>query len=159
MSQAPIEPQDFLHGPKVVDIGDLRVARGMTRRPHSSCRHAHLVYDERERRVWCTDCETEVEAFDAFVQIVGHFSAAQGSIERRRQELAEAEAFALRSRAAKRMDEYWRSTTMAPLCPHCTRAILPEDVVNGLAQTSKSFEFAARKKREKPARAPQDVQP
>ena len=150
MSNAPIEPQYFLHGPKVVDIGDLRVARGMTRRPQSSCRHARLVYDAGERRVWCQDCETEVEAFDAFVQVVGHFSAAQGKIERRRQELAEAEVFALRSRAAKRMDEYWRSHSMAPLCPHCSGAILPEDVVKGLAQKSKSIELAARKRKEKP---------
>lgn len=148
---APIEPQEFLHGPKVVDIGDLRVARGMTRRPHSSCRHVHLVYDTSERRAWCRDCETEVEVFDAFVQLVGHFSAAQSKIERRRQELAEAETFALRSRAAKRIDEYWRSHNLTPLCPHCRAAILPEDVVDGLAQTSKSMALAARKRRIKPA--------
>ena len=146
---APIEPREFSFGVKVVHIEDIRVARGMTRRPVSSCNHLRLVYDQQERRVWCEDCETEVEAFDAFAQIVGHFQAAQSEIERRKKELAEAEVFALRSRAAKRMDEYWRSHTCAPLCPHCKRAILPEDVVNGLAQTSKSFELAARKKRGK----------
>lgn len=42
---APIEPQDYLYGTKVVQIEDLRVARGMTRRPVSSCRHRKLVYD------------------------------------------------------------------------------------------------------------------
>lgn len=146
---APIEPQDFAFGVKVVHIEDLRVARGMTRRPVSSCKHLRLVYDEKERRVWCEDCETEVEAFDAFIGVVSRFHQHQANIERRRRELAEAEAFALRTRAAKRMDDYWRSQKMAPMCPHCTRAILPEDVVNGLAQTSKSFELAARKKRGK----------
>lgn len=146
MSEAPIEPHEFLYGPKVVMIEDLRVARGKTRRPLSSCRHKQLVYDDTERRVWCSDCESEVEPFDAFLQVVGIFSAAKSNIDRRMQELAEAEKFALRSRAAKRMDEYWRSQRMVPLCPHCDGAILPEDVVNGLGQKSKSIEIAARKR-------------
>lgn len=148
MADAPIEPHEFLYGPKVVAIEDLRVARGKTRRPISSCRHKQLVYDETERRIWCSDCETEVEPFEAFLQLVGVFSSAKSKIDRRMQELAEAEKFAMRSRAAKRMDEYWRSHTMAPLCPHCNGAILPEDVVNGLAQTSKSIEIASRKRKQ-----------
>lgn len=148
MSDAPIEPHEYLYGVKVVQIEDLRVARGLTRRPLSSCKHKNLVYDDKERRIWCSDCETEVEPFDAFMQLVGVFSSAKSKIDRRMQELAEAEKFAMRSRAAKRMDEYWRSQTMAPLCPHCNGAILPEDVVNGLAQTSKSIEIAARKRKQ-----------
>lgn len=147
MSDAPVEPHEFLYGPKVVTIEDLRVARGKTRRPVSSCRHKQLVYDDTERRIWCSDCETEVEPFDAFLQLVGVFSSAKSKIDRRMQELAEAEKFALRSRAAKRMDEYWRSKTMTPLCPHCNGAILPEDVVGGLPQMSKSIEIAARKRK------------
>lgn len=148
MSDAPIEPQEFLSTPKVVAIEDLRVARGLTRRPLSSCRHRQLVYDDKERRVWCQDCESEVEAFDAFLQTVEVFASAKRKIDRRMQELAEAETFQLRSRAAKRMDEYWRSHRWVPLCPHCNSAILPEDVVKGLGQKSKSIEIAARKRQE-----------
>lgn len=146
MSEAPIEPQDYLYGVKVVQIEDLRVARGMTRRPASSCRHKKLVYDEKERRVWCSDCEAEVEPFDAFVGIVEVFSGGMSSLQRRRRELDEAEKFQLRSRAAKVMDEAWRSTKMAPLCPHCNTAILPEDVAGGVASTSKALVAAARKR-------------
>lgn len=146
MSDAPIEPQEYIHGVKVVQIEDLRVARGMTRRPVSACRHKALVYDEKERRVWCGDCETEVEAFDAFVGLVEVFSSGLDSINRRRRELAEAETFQIRSRAAKAIDEAWRSHKTAPLCPHCLTAILPEDVVGGLATTSKSLVVAARKR-------------
>ena len=84
--------------------------------------------------------------------LVGFFSAAEVSVlstrKSRMQELAEAEKFALRSRAAKRMDEYLRSHTMVPMCPHCDGAILPDDVVNGLGQKSKSIEIAARKRQE-----------
>ncbi|MNQ82482.1 hypothetical protein D3C85_975330 [compost metagenome] len=148
MSDAPIEPQEYLYGVKVVQIEDLRVARGMTRRPASSCRHKKLVYDEKERRVWCSDCEAEVEPFDAFVGIVEVFSGGMSQLQRRRRELDEAEKFQLRSRAAKVMDEAWRSTKMAPLCPHCNTAILPEDVAGGVASTSKALVAAARKRQQ-----------
>lgn len=147
MSDVPIEPQEYLYGVKVVQIEDLRVARGMTRRPASSCRHKKLVYDEKERRVWCSDCEAEIEPFDAFVGIVEVFSGGMSSLQRRRRELDEAEKFQIRSRAAKVMDEAWRSTKMAPLCPHCNTAILPEDVAGGVASTSKSLVAAARKRK------------
>jgi len=149
MSDKPIEPHDYLYGVKVVQIEDLRVARGMTRRPASSCRHKELVYDEKERRIWCRDCEAEVEPFDAFVGIVEVFSGGMSSLKRRQRELSEAESFQIRSRAAKVMDEAWRSTKMAPLCPHCMAAILPEDVIGGVAKTSKALVIAARKRKEK----------
>ncbi|MGB5955437.1 hypothetical protein [Pseudomonas sp.] len=148
MSDAPIEPQDWSFGVKVVQIEDIRVARGMTRRPYSSCKHRNLTYDEKERRVWCRDCETQVEAFDAFVGLVEMFSGAQERIKRRQAELAEAEKFQIRSRAAKVMDEAWRSTKTAPLCPHCNNALLPDDVVGGLASASKALVVAARKRNE-----------
>ena len=147
MSDAPIEPQEYLYGVKVVQIEDLRVARGLTRRPGSSCKHKKLVYDDKERRIWCSDCEAEVEPFDAFIGIVEVFSAGMNSLKRRRSELDEAEKFQIRSRAAKVMDEAWRSKKMAPLCPHCMTAILPEDVASGVSSTSKALVVAARKRK------------
>lgn len=146
MSKAPIEPQDYLFGPKVVHIEDLRVARGKTRRPASSCRHRQLVYDDNERRVWCQDCEQDVEPFDAFIQTCEVFQKAAARINKRSSDLAEAETFQLRSRAAKVMDEAWRRKNMAPLCPHCSTAILPEDVAGGVALTGKQLVLAARGK-------------
>jgi hypothetical protein len=151
MSDVPIEPAGYTYGVHVVQIEDLRVARGMTRRPESSCRHKQLVYDDKERRVWCSDCKVEVEAFDAFKGLVEVFAAGMSRINRRAAELAEAEKFQIRRRAAKVMDEAWRSTKMAPLCPHCSKAILPEDVIGGLGSASKELVMAARKReRDKP---------
>lgn len=147
MSDAPIEPQDYLCGVNVVQIEDIRVARGLTRRPRTSCRHRQMVYDEKERRVWCSDCESEVEAFDAFLYLVERYSGAVSRINRRAADLAQAEKFQLRSRAAKVMDEAWRSTKSTPLCPHCNNALLPEDVVGGLASASKAIVIAERKRK------------
>jgi hypothetical protein len=148
MSDAPIEPQEYLFGVKVVQIEDIRVARGLTRRPSSSCTHRKMVYDDKERRIWCSDCETEIESFDAFLHLVEKFSAAAARINRRAAELAEAEKFQIRSRAAKVLDEAWRSTKNTPLCPHCNNALLPEDVVGGLASASKALVVAARKRKQ-----------
>lgn len=146
MSDAPIIQQDYSYGVRVVQIEDLRVARGLTRRPVSSCRHKRLVYDDKERRIWCSDCETEVDAFDAFVGLVEVFDGGIKKLQRDRAALAEAEKFQVRSRAAKVLDEAWRSRTMAPLCPHCMEAILPEDVAGGVASASKQLVDAKRKR-------------
>jgi len=136
----PIEPQDYRYGATVVDIGDLRVARGMSRRVQSTCRHLRLAYDTNERRIYCQDCESDVEAFDAFLQIVGLHHHLKAKSEKLHQDAAHT----VISRAAKRMDEAWRSRTMAPCCPHCSKAIMPEDVVNGVSLTNKDWETRKR---------------
>lgn len=141
----PIVPQDFISGVNVVDIGDIRVARGKTRRPFSTCRHARLVYDPLERRIWCEDCERDVEPFDAFALLVERYA----HIEMRHQALEKAATATLVSRAAKRLDDAFRKRNMVPLCPHCRHAIFPDDVMNGLGMISKEL---AQKRRDKEAK-------
>lgn len=145
MSDAPIDPQDYLYGVKIVQIDDLRVARGLTRRPKTSCRHRYVVYDQAERRVWCKDCESEVEPFDAFINVVEVWAAARDNHKRRERELAEAEAFNIISRASKVFDTVWRSKRSVPLCPHCHAAILPGDVVGGVSTASRQLVEQRRK--------------
>ncbi|WP_026382741.1 hypothetical protein [Achromobacter xylosoxidans] len=137
----PIVPMEYLHGVKVVDIGDLRVARGMSRRPVSTCRHLRLAFDTNERRIYCQDCESDVAPFDAFLQLVERHHHLEAKAERLRQDAAHT----VTSRAAKRIDEAWRSRTMAPCCPHCRTPIMPEDVLNGrLPMTNKEWEVRRR---------------
>lgn len=128
----PIEEPGFIAGVNVVDIGDVRVARGLTRRHHSSCPHHRLMYDDRERRVWCKDCERDVESFDAFKIIVENLDKAIKSVERREKAITEAEQFKLRTLAAKAMDQAWRSTKMVPACPNCGGGLFPEQFKNGV---------------------------
>ena len=139
MSDVPIEPDSFVAGVKVVDIGDLRVARGRTRRERSVCPHRQLVYDNQERRIWCEDCESTVDPFDAFIGLVEQFHAAEQAIRRRQHEVAEAEAFSLRSRAAKAMDDMYRKRTSVPCCPKCNFPLMPERVVLGLPSMGRDF--------------------
>ncbi|MGQ7253957.1 hypothetical protein [Vreelandella titanicae] len=116
----------------VVDIGDVRAARGETRRHAGRCNHLNQVFDKDERRVWCTDCESEVEPFDAYLKLVENMTGAVEKLKRREQAVKEAESFQARSRAVKALDQVWRSKNMTPLCPCCDKGLLPEDFANGV---------------------------
>jgi hypothetical protein len=142
----PIDEQDFRGGVTVVDIGDLRVARGFTRRPYSSCQHRALVFDRRERRIWCKDCEKNLDAFDAFEQVVSRYSGAVESLKRRETALKEAEKFQVRSLAAKAIDEAWRHRNMIPACPHCHHGLFPEDFVHGTDMLGREYAMALAKR-------------
>lgn len=136
---APIEPQDYLYGVKVVDIGDARVKRGKSRRTIGNCPHKNMHYDPAERRIWCADCESDVDGFDAFVVLVENFNRQEGRMKAREEKVLEAEQATLVSRAAREMDAQWRKRSTVPLCPHCSTALLPEDVVRGLTLRSRSL--------------------
>lgn len=146
----PIREVEYLSGPSVIDIGDVRVARGLSRRPFSSCKHRALNYDPQERRIWCKDCEQDIDPFDAFVIVAEQCHGFLESLKRRARQIAEAEAFTARSRAVKALDKIWRSRNMAPCCPHCNRGLLPEDMVR-LGSVGVEYERAMRlKDRSKP---------
>lgn len=123
----PIQPLDYISGVKVVDIGDLRIARGMSRRPASVCTHHQMYYDQQERRVWCPDCEQDIEPFDAFIALVENFDKAAKNLARRVEEVEAAEQHTLISIAAKTVDKAWRSRMTVPGCPHCRAPLFPED--------------------------------
>lgn len=145
MSDEVIEEQQYVGGVTVVDIGDLRVARGMTRRPASSCRHSRLNYDPRERRVWCKDCEKDVDAFDAFTLLVEQYDRVHKHINKKIEEVDEAARFQCRSIAAKNVDEVWRRRKVVPACPSCGHGLFPEDFAGSVATVGKEYAMARRK--------------
>lgn len=146
----PIEPLNSIAGVKVVDIGDVRVSRGMTRRHSSSCPHRQLIYDGSERRIWCKDCEKDVEPFDAFEKIVAQLDRAHHALHRREQAVKEAETFNVRTLAAKSIDKAWRSTKMIPACPSCGMGLFPEDFKHGIASSlGREYALALRKRNQK----------
>ena len=147
MTDEPIEDQGYLAGLTVVDIGDIRVSRGMTRRPASSCRHRRMAYDPKERRVWCKDCEKDVDAFDAFKNLAEQYHRAFENLQDQRKQINEAAQFQCRSIAAKHIDEAWRKRKMVPSCPHCSNGLFPEDFVNGVGMVGREFAMARRGKK------------
>lgn len=145
MSDEPIQEEEYVYGVTVVDIGDLRVARGLTRRPASSCRHARLNYDPRERRVWCKDCEKDVDPFDAFTKLVEQYDRAYKHVNERIKHVEEAEQFQCRSIAAKNIDEVWRRRKVIPACPHCLQGLFPEDFAGSITTLGREYALARRK--------------
>lgn len=146
----PIEPLPYRAGVTIIDIGDVRVLRGMSRRPHSACQHRRLHYDPSERRIWCADCERDLEGFDAFQTLAEQCHEFYAQNKRRAEELAKAEQFQARSRAVKALDHVWRSRSMVPCCPHCHRGLLPEDMLRGVSSVGVEYERARRAKAAKP---------
>lgn len=134
---------------QVVDLGDIRVQRGFSRTPQRLCRHNQMIYALEERRIWCEDCRTTIDPFGAFVALAENHRRATETLNARVDALREAEAFAIRSIAAKKLDEAWRSQKMAPSCPHCHEALLPEDFKSGLIMTNKEWARACRQHRKK----------
>lgn len=146
----PIDPQDYLYGTRVVDIGDARVKRGKARREFNSCPHLHTTYDPNERRVWCEDCEKTVDPFDAFLSIVENYDKAYKRLLAVRDQALAAKDANIVSRAAKNVDKVWRGKTMAPCCKSCGAGILPEDFADGVSsRIGREMERARRKKEEK----------
>lgn len=143
----PIISQDYIAGVKVVDIGDLRVSRGMTRRPYSSCKHTRLQYDPNERRVWCPECEKNIEPFDAFELLVQNFDRQNKALAHRRHKIEELEGFNIISLAAKAIDKAWRKRKLVPMCPSCKEGLFPEDFKDGVSLTGRDYALARRAKK------------
>lgn len=144
MANEPIVPEKYISGTTVVDLGDVRVTRGLTRRPASLCRHPQLRYDPKERRIWCPDCERDIDPFDAFVQILDGYDASVKRLRAKAEQIKEAEAFAVRSIAARHMDKAWRSRTMVPACPSCGNGLFPEDFRTQPTMVGRDFARARR---------------
>lgn len=148
MSDEKIEEANFVFGVNVVDIGDVRVSRGLTRRHESICSHRQLMYDQIERRVWCKDCESDVDSFDAFSIIVEYLSAANKRIEVAREEVNKAKNYNLRRIAARKLDKIWMTNSLLPCCPHCDKALTPSDFTNEHISTVSSQLALARRKKQ-----------
>ena len=122
-----IEPHDFVFGVKVVDFGEARIRRGKTKRPYETCSHRNMVYDNQERRIWCTDCENDIEPFDAFTVLVENFHAAYSRMDREREEVKALIANNRLKVAAQKLSQEWLKRNTVPVCPHCNNGLLPED--------------------------------
>lgn len=146
----PIEPVDFVYGVKVIDFGEARVARGLARRTPSTCRHLKMTYSEPERRIWCGDCKSTVDNFDAFKVLVEYQASALGRLNRIKEEVAEAEGKALHLISTKNLEKLWRGGRLTPQCPHCGGGLLADDFRHLQGGISTAIEIQRRKNLKKP---------
>jgi hypothetical protein len=147
-----IEPYDDgarAFGRPVIDFETIRIQAGRT--PFKSrekvCQHNSLVYNDSERRVWCQDCRTTVDPYDAFMRIVMQWHHIQGAINGKLATAKEAMDATLVRRSAKNLDRSW-GRKMAPNCPHCKNGLLPEDFdFPGGVRSSRSRELEEARRR------------
>lgn len=110
---------------EIIRIGEGKFERVWQER----CPHKHLTYDPAERMVQCKDCKRPLDGFEAFMIAVRYWSDAEAGLKHHREEineLAKRTEFHL-LKATKQVDHAWRSKKSVPCCPHCHKAILPED--------------------------------
>ncbi|MBE0506753.1 MAG: hypothetical protein IBX50_08535 [Marinospirillum sp.] len=133
-----------IEGLKLVPVRTRRKDNPYLARP-APCRHLSLIFDPVERKVWCDDCESEVDSFDAFCIFAERLADIDASLKRKSEQLQQDQETHLITRAAKAIDKDWRSRSLAPLCPHCKSALMPEDLAGGFkAYTSIEIERARR---------------
>ena len=126
MTDRPIIPfPDSEEGwSNVVDLAGFRVERGTSK--GILCQHKKLIYDSRERRIWCRDCEQTVEAFDAFMALANNLSRMVSAAKNMQDQAEQAKKAHIVRRSAKNIDQIW-GRKHVPFCPHCRGGLLPED--------------------------------
>ncbi|MDD2730390.1 hypothetical protein [Malikia sp.] len=119
----------------VIEIGALRIQREQVQAINGKlvCRHNSLSLNREGHVIRCKDCGDQVEPFWAFEKLVESYNEAQQKfareVARHREEMAKGVA----TKAARRVEEAWRSRSMVPTCPHCNEAIFAEDGFGGAA--------------------------
>lgn len=138
---------------QLIDLAGVRMQRGYSKPSGPRCKHLNLRYctEKGERRVWCADCERDIDPFDALLVLADHFHEMLSAAHDMRREAAEALKQTARLRATKALDKAWSGRVMAVDCPHCRRGLLPEDfVTGGFGRQSRELELARRaREREK----------
>ena len=131
----------------VIDFAEMRIAFGLPKFHSKVCKHRRLTYSPAERRVWCQECESTVDNFDAFATLASHFHEMERAAQAKLARAAETEKATLVKRAAKNLDQSWsRKNPMAVMCPHCRGGLLPEDFQSGGSAVSRDIELARRKR-------------
>jgi hypothetical protein len=113
----------------VIEIGALRVQREQTQAINGKqvCRHNSLSFNRDGHVIRCRDCGDQVEPFWAFEMLIENYRTAMLALDARIKQNEAAMAAGLTTKAARNIEEAWRSRKMAPACPHCREAIFPQD--------------------------------
>lgn len=127
----------------VVKIADLQFSRKAW--SAKECPHKNISLDRHGGSVKCLDCNDSLSPFWVLSELVAKHEAALLYLERAKKEVSELQEKNLSLKAAKIVEKAWRSKTMVPTCPHCTKAIFPTDGF-GLSLANKEFEVYKRRK-------------
>lgn len=131
----------------VVEIGELRLARVKQGyiRAREGCEHKQLELDDTGQVVTCRACNVQVSPYWALSYLVSFWEGHAKTVKRTLASAQEERAAVLHLTAAKKVESVWRSKTMLPSCPHCSRGISPHDNLGG-ATVARRFEEGLRER-------------
>lgn len=138
-----------LNNGDILDFGEFRLKKRGSRYSQTGCAHKDIVIDPDEGTLECQDCGASIDPFSKLVKIAERQKALQWHRKRERERLGElwraVRNYRPHLRAAKALEQIWRGGKLAPNCPHCNAALLPEDCTGGLSSRSAEIERQRRK--------------
>lgn len=128
----------------IITIGDLQLRRVhyQERRLRDACAHHRLSMDDEGGIVRCRDCGVQVTAYWALTFLASQYKRARARVAADQERVAEESKKYVILRAAKAVEQAWRGG-MAPTCPHCHLAVLPED---GMGSSTMNVDFERKKR-------------
>lgn len=113
--------------PPADNIVDLRGVLERKSKPRE-CQHDHLEIDEANRRLTCTDCNREIDPYQALVYLAGRTSEWQIRWENMRKDYKNLANYVPHLRAVRELEGMWRGKRL-PMCPHCKTGVTAESLV------------------------------
>jgi ribosomal protein S27E len=101
--------------------------RGARLFPDDRCEHKKVTLDDNGGIVTCDDCGRQLDAYLTLRRMCAKWDEHKRELDAYRDRLAREAEGSMVLRAARQVEKAWRSRSMAPICPHCGQAILPQD--------------------------------
>ena len=131
---------------EVIQLGEYRFNRkreGSVSTPDSDCAHKHMTIQDHGDIITCDDCGAQLSPVWALREVLGDYAQEIAKINARTATLQEQTSREIHLVAARMVEDAWRSRTMVPACPHCSRGILAADGL-GDTRVSRSIELRRR---------------
>ncbi len=113
---------------KVINFADMAFKlRGTRLFSDDRCEHSKVTLDDNGGIVTCDTCGKQLDAYLTLRRMCEKWDSHRRELDSYRERVIEEAKGSVILRAARRVEKAWRSRTMAPTCPHCHKAILPED--------------------------------
>lgn len=130
---------------RVYDIGDFKIKvepdkGGFTYAGDKQCHHRNLVFDENGQTVECEDCKKTVTAWWAFMSLCRQHERVRQTLLNAQEVLHQEQQRNLTHKAAIAVEDAWRRRKMIPVCPHCSKPIMPAD---GFGKSAVGKHYAA----------------
>jgi hypothetical protein len=126
----------------IIRIGNV-IKRDFSR--PTACHHQRFSVDEKNKKVYCQDCEAEVPAIDAMITIAKKGSMYDQTTEAAYEQRKELENWQPRLLKLRELEKQWRGNLL-PCCPFCNHGLFMDDLLKG--GVGKEFEKRRREKKD-----------